>query len=374
MLALCNSKRLIMSSLDVGLEARSYQINIEKGLLDLKESFALLSATSQVVIVTNTTIAYEYKYADKLTHTIESLGASVRQLVLPDGESYKTLHTFEKAISYLLENNYNRDVWLIALGGGVIGDITGFVAASYQRGVNFIQVPTTLLAQVDSSVGGKTGVNHALGKNMIGAFYQPQAVVIDINCLQTLPQKELAAGMAEVIKYGIILDKDFFIWLEQNIENIYALEHQALDYVITKCCQLKRDVVSLDEKENNLRALLNLGHTFGHAIEAHMGYGNWLHGEAVAVGIIMASELAVKRCELTSLEFNRIKALLERAKLPIKAPKEMNYNDFIKHMSHDKKVKDGKLRLIIPNGIGKSQLIDSIDIEQLEQAIITHIS
>jgi len=290
-------------------------------------------------------------------------------LELPDGEQYKTLDTFNTVMSYLLEGNYSRDVVIIALGGGVIGDLVGFAAACYQRGVDFIQIPTTLLSQVDSSVGGKTAVNHALGKNMIGAFYQPKAVIIDTECLATLPAREFAAGMAEVIKYGIIYDHDFFIWLEENLDKLYALDEQALSYAIARCCQIKADVVAQDEKESGIRALLNLGHTFGHAIEAQLGYGNWLHGEAVSAGTVMAAKTAQLQGLINDQQVERIVSILKRANLPIHTPESMSFSDFMQHMMRDKKVLSGELRLVLPTSIGTSQVVKGVPEAVIEQAI-----
>lgn len=324
--------------------------------------------------MTNTTIENEFLYASLLKNTLQGNGCSVDILVLPDGEKYKNLTTFNDIMTHLLQMNCGRDVKIVALGGGVIGDLSGFAAASYQRGVQFIQVPTTLLSQVDSSVGGKTGVNHPLGKNMIGAFYQPQSVVIDIDCLKTLPAKELSAGLAEVIKYGIIVDAEFFAWLESNMSKLMAQDHNALCYAIARCCQIKADVVAQDEKESGIRALLNLGHTFGHAIEAQMGYGNWLHGEAVGVGMVLAAELAVARGELTQDELERMVALIKAANLPIKAPKEMTYDNFIQHMSHDKKVLSGTIRFVLPTAVGASQVVSDTDAAMLKQVIQTHLA
>ncbi len=272
-------------------------------------------------------------------------------------------------MSYLLEHNYSRDVVIVALGGGVIGDLVGFAAACYQRGVDFIQIPTTLLSQVDSSVGGKTAVNHPLGKNMIGAFYQPKAVIIDTNCLSTLPVREFAAGMAEVIKYGIIYDYDFFVWLEQNMDSLYALDEQALSYAIARCCQIKAEVVAQDEKESGIRALLNLGHTFGHAIEAELGYGNWLHGEAVAAGTVMAAKTAQLQGLISQEQLDRIQAILQKANLPVHTPDSMSFDDFMKHMMRDKKVLAGELRLVLPTSIGTSDVVKGVPEAVIEQAI-----
>jgi 3-dehydroquinate synthase len=260
-------------------------------------------------------------------------------------------------------------VVVIALGGGVIGDLVGFSAACYQRGVDFIQIPTTLLSQVDSSVGGKTAVNHKLGKNMIGAFYQPKAVVIDTDCLKTLPKREFAAGISEVIKYGIIYDQAFFVWLEENLDKLYQLDEQALTYAIARCCEIKAEVVAQDEKESGIRALLNLGHTFGHAIEAEMGYGNWLHGEAVSSGTVMAAKTAQLQGLISEEQVERIVSILKRAQLPVHTPEQMTFADFMRHMMRDKKVLAGELRLVLPTSIGTAEVVKGVPESVIEQAI-----
>jgi len=277
---------------------------------------------------------------------------SVKSVILPDGEEYKTLDTLNSIFTALLENRFNRGCTLIALGGGVIGDITGFAAASYQRGVAFVQIPTTLLAQVDSSVGGKTGVNHPLGKNMIGAFHQPNCVLIDTDTLDTLDDRQLAAGLAEVIKYGLIRDSGFFSWLEQNMTALKARDKQALAYAIERSCALKAAIVAADERESGQRALLNLGHTFGHAIETGTGYGNWLHGEAVAAGMVMAADLSARHGWLSGDAVQRTAALLRQAGLPTSPPAEMDADRFMDLMAVDKKVVDGGLRLVLLQEIG----------------------
>ena len=276
-----------MERITVTLGERSYPITIAAGLFNDPASFLPLKAGDQAMLVTNETLAP--LYLDRVRHLLEQAGVKVDSVILPDGEQYKSLTVLDTVFTALLQKPHGRDTTLLALGGGVVGDLTGFAAASYQRGVRFIQIPTTLLSQVDSSVGGKTAVNHPLGKNMIGAFYQPASVVVDLDCLKTLPARELASGLAEVIKYGIILDGEFFTWLEENMDALLRLDGQAMAYCIRRCCELKAEVVAADERETGLRALLNLGHTFGHAIEAEMGYGNWLHGEAVAAGMVMAA-------------------------------------------------------------------------------------
>lgn len=354
-----------METLTVNLAERSYPIYVGAGLLTSSALFAPHIAGQRVMIVTNDTVAP--LYLDKLCQTLS--GYQVDMLILPDGEAHKTLASFDLIMSALLEGTHGRDTTLIALGGGVVGDLVGFAAACYQRGIPFIQVPTTLLSQVDSSVGGKTAVNHPLGKNMIGAFYQPKAVIIDIDCLRTLPVRELAAGMAEVIKYGIIWDADFFDWLEQHMPDIQALSPEALSRVILRCCTIKADVVAQDETETGVRALLNLGHTFGHAIEAEQGYGNWLHGEAVAVGIIQAAETSLRLGLLSSDDVSRIRTVIKAANLPATAPMNMTYDNYIHHMLRDKKAKAGKLRLVLPLAIGRADLFTDVEQSVLRAVI-----
>lgn len=356
-----------MERITVSLGERSYPISIGAELFNDSAYFSSLSEGQKVVVISNVTVAP--LYAEKILSQFQSQGCQTALLSLPDGEQYKSLETFNTVMSFLLEGNYGRDVVLVALGGGVIGDLVGFAASCYQRGVDFIQIPTTLLSQVDSSVGGKTAVNHPLGKNMIGAFYQPKAVIIDTDCLATLPEREFAAGIAEVIKYGIIYDAQFFDWLEANLEKLYALDKQALVYAISRCCQIKAEVVAQDEKESGIRALLNLGHTFGHAIEAELGYGNWLHGEAVSSGTVMAAKTAHLQGLIHQSDVERIENILTRSKLPIHTPSSMSFDDFIKHMMRDKKTLAGQLRLILPTGIGSSEVVSGVQQDVLEQAI-----
>lgn len=345
-----------MDKLTVDLGSRSYPISIGEGLLSQSDLFATAIAGKKVMIVTNDIVAP--LYLEECKNSLKQF--AIDEVILPDGEKHKTLATFEIILSALLEKKHARDTTIVALGGGVIGDMAGFAAACYQRGIAFVQVPTTLLSQVDSSVGGKTAVNHPLGKNMIGAFYQPQSVIIDINCLKTLPKREFAAGMAEVIKYGIIYDADFFSWLEKNVDALKSLQPQALTYMIKRCCEIKAEVVAQDEKEHGIRALLNLGHTFGHAIEAEQGYGNWLHGEAVAVGMVLAAETAFIIGLLDGEEVEQIINLIEEFDLPINAPEEMQYEHFAEHMQLDKKVLNGQLRLILPTSIGSSEVYSDV--------------
>ncbi|USD65502.1 3-dehydroquinate synthase [Vibrio sp. SCSIO 43136] len=355
-----------MERITVELGERSYPISIGAGLFSDSAHFSQVKS-QRVVVVSNVTVAP--LYAQTVVSQFEAQGYQVSLLSLPDGEQYKTLDTFNTIMTFLLEGNYGRDVTLVALGGGVIGDLVGFAAATYQRGVDFIQIPTTLLSQVDSSVGGKTAVNHPMGKNMIGAFYQPKSVVIDTKCLSTLPEREFAAGMAEVIKYGIIYDQEFFTWLEENMASLVALDPQALSYAIARCCQIKAEVVEQDEKESGIRALLNLGHTFGHAIEAEMGYGVWLHGEAVSAGTVLAAKTAQMHGLINQAQFERIVTILKNANLPVNAPNSMTFDDFIKHMMRDKKVLSGKLRLVLPTSIGTSKVVSDVPNQVIEQAI-----
>ncbi|NOH81678.1 3-dehydroquinate synthase [Vibrio sp. RE86] len=356
-----------MERITVSLGERSYPISIGAGLFTDPAHLSFLSAKQKVVVISNVTVAPIY--ADKILSLLDQLGCEASLLELPDGEQYKSLETFNTVMSYLLEGNFARDVVVIALGGGVIGDLVGFSAACYQRGVDFIQIPTTLLSQVDSSVGGKTAVNHPLGKNMIGAFYQPKAVIIDTDCLKTLPEREFAAGIAEVIKYGIIYDQAFFVWLEENLDKLYQLDEQALTYAIARCCEIKAEVVAQDEKESGIRALLNLGHTFGHAIEAELGYGNWLHGEAVSSGTIMAAKTAQLQGLITEEQVERILSILKRANLPVHTPEQMSFADFMKHMMRDKKVLSGELRLVLPTSIGTAEVVKGVPESIIEQAI-----
>lgn len=354
-----------MALLNVDLDERSYPIYIEAGLFTGDSPLVSHIASKRVCIVTND-IVYPL-YADKIKAQLSAF--DVDEIVLPDGEAQKSLANFDVIMSHLLANTHGRDTTLIALGGGVIGDIAGFAAACYQRGIDFIQIPTTLLSQVDSSVGGKTAVNHPLGKNMIGAFYQPKAVLIDIDSLATLPTREFSAGMAEVIKYGILGDGEFFTWLEENTEAIKAADTATLITMIERCCQCKADIVGADEKEAGVRALLNLGHTFGHAIEAELGYGQWLHGEAVATGMVLAAKLAVTMNLIEVSDLRRIEALIAAFDLPLNAPESMGLAEFMQHMRRDKKNLAGKLRFIVPTAIGQSEIRDDVTEDMLQQIL-----
>lgn len=352
-----------MRTLTVDLADRSYPIYIGENIFTNPQLLLPYISGHQVCIVTNETVAPLYLAALKVTLSDYQIDV----VVLPDGESFKTLTTVNQIFDELLSARHNRTTTLVALGGGVVGDMTGFAAACYQRGVNFIQIPTTLLAMVDSSVGGKTGVNHPLGKNMIGAFYQPQCVVADTLVLYSLPSRELSAGLAEVIKYGLISDYPFFVWLEENMAELMAGDQTALSYAVERSCQNKAAVVAEDEREGGIRAILNFGHTFGHAIETAQGYGNWLHGEAVAAGMVMAADLSWRRGAITDTELERIKALLVRAQLPIKAPAEMTPEQFMDLMGVDKKVLDGRLRLVLLTAMGQALVTSDIELELLLQ-------
>lgn len=337
-----------MHSLQVELGERSYPIHIGSGLLDRAELFEPHIAGRQVAIITNETVAP--LYLGRLCRTLSRY--AVTPVVLPDGEAFKNWQTLQLIFDALLGARHDRRTTLVALGGGVIGDMAGFAAACYQRGVDFIQVPTTLLSQVDSSVGGKTGINHPLGKNMVGAFYQPKAVIIDTQTLGSLPARELSAGLAEVIKYGLICDEPFLTWLEQNMPALRNLDDRALVQAIERSCAAKARVVGSDERESGLRAILNLGHTFGHAIETHMGYGVWLHGEAVAAGTVMALHMSELLGWVSAEERQRGVRLLQAAGLPVVPPAQMGPDDFLAHMAVDKKVLDGQLRLVLLRRLG----------------------
>ena len=357
-----------MQTLKVELAGRSYAIHIGRNLIGDASLILPHLKRKHVAVVTNTTVAP--LYLEQLTLSLQAAGVSVLPIILPDGEAYKNTQTLNTIYDALLQNRCERSTTLIALGGGVIGDLTGYAAATFLRGVPFIQIPTTLLSQVDSSVGGKTGINHPLGKNMIGAFYQPQVVLADIDTLKTLPPREFSAGMAEVIKYGLMRDADFFDWLEGNVEALMALDEQALSYAIYRSCQNKADLVALDEHEQGDRALLNLGHTFGHAIENAMGYGVWLHGEAVAAGTILAADLSQRLGWLTSSDSKRVTDILRAANLPVTAP-NLGVERYLDLMGHDKKVEDGKIRLVLQQGIGKAVISSDYAADKLKETLLT---
>ncbi|MCQ9122302.1 3-dehydroquinate synthase [Rodentibacter pneumotropicus] len=355
-----------MQCINVELQERRYPILIGSGLLQDEHRYPVEDG-GRVMIVSNPTIAQFY--LKTVTDTLEKRGCVVDHILLPDGEKYKTLNSLNLIFTKLLQGNHGRDTTIIALGGGVIGDVAGFAAASYQRGVRLIQIPTTLLSQVDSSVGGKTAVNHEFGKNMIGAFYQPSSVMIDTLTLNTLPKREVNAGLAEVIKYGAILDYEFFEWLEKNIDDLVALKQDALQHCIARCCQIKADVVARDETEKGDRALLNLGHTFGHAIETHLGYGNWLHGEAVSVGMMMAAAFSEELGNISVEDVARLEKLLARANLPTVSPDGMQPEDYLPHMMRDKKVLAGKLRLVLLKSLGQAYVATDTDHKLVLNAI-----
>jgi 3-dehydroquinate synthase len=353
--------------LDVDLGARSYPIFIGQDLLSDPDCSGPYVVGRRVLIVSNETVAPLYLQAARAGLA----GFETSEVILPDGEQYKDLGTLNRIFDALLERRLGRDTTLVALGGGVVGDIAGFAAACYQRGVPFIQVPTTLLAQVDSSVGGKTGVNHPAGKNMIGAFHQPRAVIADTGTLRTLPARELSAGLAEVIKYGMIADLPFFQWLERRVDALRRLDPAVMATAIARSCENKARVVAADEREAGQRALLNLGHTFGHAIEAGTGYGNWLHGEAVGVGMVMAARLSQRLGWLDEESVQRVQALIAGCGLPLRPPETMaDPERWLDLMSVDKKVKDGQLRLVLLRGLGDAALTSDVDLDQLRATIV----
>lgn len=355
----------MMKTLQVALDERSYPIYIGTDLLSQAALLTQHISGKEVLVVTNETVAPLY-----LQPVLQMLSDyQCETVILPDGEQFKTLTTLEQIFDKTVASKFSRKVTLIALGGGVIGDITGFAAACYQRGVPFIQIPTTLLAQVDSSVGGKTAVNHALGKNMIGAFYQPQCVIADTLTLNTLDDRQLSSGLAEVIKYGLINDAEFFSWLEINMAALRARDQQLLAEAIERCCRDKADIVAQDELEQGVRALLNLGHTFGHAIEAGMGYGVVLHGEAIAIGMAMAAALSQSMGWIAMADVKRITAVLLDAGLPIAPPDEMTAQQFISLMSVDKKVQDGNIRLVLLKSIGRAVISDDYSASKLAEIL-----
>lgn len=337
----------VLKELKVDLGERSYPILIGQGLLGSYDLTPWVSG-NQVMIVTNETVAPLYLEKAKGCFP----GKAIDAVILPDGEKYKDWQTLNLIFDGLLENRHTRNTTIAALGGGVVGDMAGFAAACYQRGVPFVQIPTTLLSQVDSSVGGKTGINHPFGKNMVGAFHQPQAVLIDTDTLATLPPREVSAGLAEIIKYGLIRDEPLLAWLEEHIDSLRGLVAESLSEAIYRSCLCKAEVVSLDEREGGLRAILNLGHTFGHAIETFAGYGNWLHGEAVGTGMMMAADLSVREGSISLDDKARADDLIRRAGLPDRAPEGMQVDDFMSLMAVDKKNVDGRLRLVLLRAMG----------------------
>ena len=358
-----------MHTVDVALGERSYPIHVGPGLLS--EAGALLAPLlprNRVMVVSDAVVAAHW--LDPLRRSLAAAGVDVHVLLIPEGEANKTLATVEDLLTRFLEHGSDRTTSVIALGGGVVGDIAGFAAAVYQRGVPFVQIPTTLLAQLDSSVGGKTGVNHALGKNMIGAFHQPRAVLIDTDCLRTLPNRELASGLAEVVKYGAIRDVAFFAWLETAMARLRARDADALAHAITQSCRIKADIVAADERESGERALLNFGHTFGHAIETGVGYGEWLHGEAVAAGMVTAARLSARLGWIDAGDAARLSALLESAGLPTEAPR-MDLDRWLTLLGRDKKVDRGRLRLILLRALGRAVISADFDQGSLEAVLAT---
>jgi 3-dehydroquinate synthase len=353
-----------MKTLTVNLGDRSYPIYIGVELLQDPVLIQKHIQTKSVCIVSNTTVSKLY-----LTQLKKSLNDyRVIEVILEDGEQFKNADSLNQIYTALLDHKFNRDSTIIALGGGVVGDIAGFAAASFMRGIPFIQIPTTLLSQVDSSVGGKTGINHPLGKNMIGAFYQPQAVIIDMHVLQTLDKREISAGLAEVIKYGLIWDQDFFDHLENDIEDLKNLNVMQLEQAIYRSCEIKAEVVSQDERESGLRAILNLGHTFGHAIENCLGYGEWLHGEAVGCGMVMAAQMSLAHGWINDTDFDRIRKLIQAAGLPIEKP-QIPRHDFLAAMSLDKKNKNQDIYLVLQQGIGQAIVTKDYSFTELEKVL-----
>ncbi len=331
---------------------RGYEIRIGRGLLSDEASFRGLPAAASAVIVSNDLVAG--LYVERLEEGLKARYEAIQHIRLPDGETHKDAASLDKIFTQLLQHACDRKTTLFALGGGVIGDITGFAAACYMRGIPFVQVPTTLLAQVDSSVGGKTAINHPLGKNMIGAFYQPLRVIADLDTLDTLPDRELSAGLAEIIKYGPIADDAFLTWIESNLAALWARDKEALAYAVKRSCEIKAWVVGQDEREAGLRAILNFGHTFGHAIEAGMGYGAWLHGEAVGCGMVMAADLSVRLGLIDAAYARRIEWLVERARLPVRGPKEVSPDRYLELMRVDKKSEAGEIRFVLIESPGRA--------------------
>jgi len=356
-----------MESLRVALAERSYPIHLGTDLLGRPDLYRPYLGGGSAAVVTNTVVAP--LYLKRVREALEAGGARVTEIIVPDGEQAKGWETLERVFDALLAARCGRDALIVALGGGVVGDLAGFAAAVYQRGVPFVQVPTTLLAQVDSSVGGKTGINHARGKNMIGAFHQPLAVISDVTTLDTLPDRELRAGLAEVIKHALALDSEFADWLEANMAQLVSRERPALVHAVKRCCELKAHVVAADERETGARALLNFGHTFGHAIEAGAGYGAWLHGEAIAAGMVMAAELSLRLGLLEHGGVKRVRELVSRAGLPVAGP-ALAPDKLMELMAVDKKASQGKLRFVVLEGIGRGVLRGSVDERLVREAIV----
>lgn len=343
-------------------QGRSYRVVIGPGLLDDRSVWDSISG-NRVALITNATVGA--LYVDKVAAALDNM---IDVIEIGDGETFKNLTTYAEVMDRMIAGRHNRTTTIVALGGGVVGDLAGFVAATYQRGVNYVQVPTTLLAQVDSSVGGKTAVNHPGGKNMIGAFYQPQLVVADVSALGSLPEREFRAGLAEVIKYGVIRDAEFFAWLEANREALLARDADALVHAVRRSCEIKAEVVSSDEREQGVRAILNFGHTFGHAIEALTDYEQYLHGEAVAIGMAMAADLsvAIGRCGLDSAQ--RVRNLVEAYGLPVRSP-DLKEDAMIDAMGMDKKVVDGRMRFVVAEGIGAAAVTGDVSRETIRSVL-----
>lgn len=358
----------IKHTLKLDLGERSYPIYIGSGLIGETDLLTRHIQGQSAMIVSNDRVAPLYMEA--VEQSLDAGRIRYDRIVLDDGEQFKTLDSVGRIIDLLLQERHDRRTTVIALGGGVIGDIGGFAASIYQRGVNFIQIPTTVLSQVDSSVGGKTGVNHPLGKNMIGAFYQPQCVIADIDSFDTLPARELSAGFAEVIKYGLIYDADFFSWLEENIDGLLGLDQDLLAQAVLISCEIKARVVEQDERESGLRAILNLGHTFGHAIETVMGYGNWLHGEAVAAGMVMAIDLSIREGLIDESVRERSVDLLRRAGLPISPPDDIGVEQYLDVMAIDKKSIDGQIKLVLLRALGEAFISSDYDHDKLLQTLV----
>ena len=356
-----------MESLRVALGERSYPIHVGSGILDATALYAPHLPAGSAAVVTNQVVAP--LYLPRVKKALEAANARVVEVVLDDGEQSKRWTSLERVFDALLAARCGRDTLIVALGGGVIGDLAGFAAAIYQRGVALLQVPTTLLAQVDSSVGGKTAINHVQGKNMLGAFHQPRAVITDVATLDTLPERELRAGLAEVIKHALALDLRFVEWLEKSIDSLLARERSALVYAVRRCCELKAGVVAADERESGVRSLLNFGHTFGHAIEAGTGYGAWLHGEAIAVGMVMAVELSARAGLLAAADVHRVRSLLSRAGLPVTGP-VLSTERLLELMALDKKVAGGRMRFVVLEAIGRAALHADLEERQVREAIV----
>jgi 3-dehydroquinate synthase len=353
-------------TLTVRLGDRSYPIYVGDGLLDDSELIARHLPQKRVAVVTNTTVAEHY--LERVQAALRRADVAYVSIILPDGEDHKNWNSLNLIFDQLLAARCERHTTVLALGGGVVGDMAGFASATYLRGVPFIQIPTTLLSQVDSSVGGKTAINHPLGKNMIGAFYQPRAVIADTATLNTLPDRELSAGLAEVVKYGLIMDLPFLQWLEQNLAQLMARDPDAIAYAVYQSCENKARIVGQDEHEQGVRALLNFGHTFGHAIEAGLGYGKWLHGEAVAVGCVLAARLSCLLGDLTDTDVGRVRHLFQQAGLPVDAP-DLGVDRYLELMGHDKKTRDGKLNFILLRGLGRAYVANHVLLAPLREVL-----